>query len=521
MADLPPSKRVLVHIGPHKTGSTALQVCLTANREILKASGVLILHDSTTHKAAMCLAQEDFAQAERLLVAISHDIAKSDCPIAILSQEDFSGDLPGRSRQSSVYPKLMKNLRIIARSLQPHTTEFLFFQRDEKSWLTSCYVQSLKHRTRFCSFEEFLESIDGHFTWSEKLERPVQTFRERFIMVQYQKNPDAGLQSVLKLLKLDRLALKIPPEERNTSPSPEKTRLLERINRFSSFKATAWFSKSLVLKDWAPETPAEMTQSAALRKDALAALAFPRLIERAQRRTPVQRVSDVLPPTDTDLEPLLFRALPADTTMPEVSRARMEDQSIILDYHFRGKSELAKLNALSISYLRRDTKHTAKARRLFHRIWNEQGHVLVNELPTRWLISTLQTFLDHGANEAQRLIGASGHFYGNMMKIYEGERALDGLEQDAVHEKTCPFTPNRFAGLDRYEIGGTDLLLNTNALALDVARMDDVAGLVLIEFLLRVQASGNVFTRLDKTRKIKGINVPNFVDTWSFYQPPS
>ena len=64
-------KQVIVHIGPHKTGSTAVQQCLTANRGVLAQAGILFLHDSATHDAAMLFAREDFETAEERLQALA------------------------------------------------------------------------------------------------------------------------------------------------------------------------------------------------------------------------------------------------------------------------------------------------------------------------------------------------------------------------------------------------------------------------------------------------------------------
>ena len=208
-------------------------------------------------------------------------------------------------------------------------------------------------------------------------------------------------------------------------------------------------------------------------------------MERTKKRVQTHDVEDILPAADVDLEELAKERLPSEVDEPKLQRSDIRNQSIILSYHLRGKSKLNYLNGLTISYLRRDTPHTDKARMLFHRIWREQGRLLVNELSTRWLISTLQTFLDHGENEAQRSIGTAGYFYGNLMKIYEGERAIEGLEQDGCYSNLEPRTKNRFRGMDRYNVGGTDLMLNTNALVLELALRDEVAGLVLQEFLLR------------------------------------
>lgn len=511
-------KRVIIHIGPHKTGTTSVQKFLLGNKDSLFQEGFLFLHDEDTHEAAILLAKEKFEDAERKLEEISETIKNSTCNTIILSQEDFCGDIPGRSKRREVYSKLTKNLRIIMRALRPHDVRFIFFERNEEDWLKSCYHQSLRYRTDFHDFRDFHARFSTNFSWAQKLEKPRSVFGERLVVEDYYKDVGDGISKILKLAGASNIHLPTPPQRVNSAPSIEASQLLERVNKLSSFKATAWFSKKLILANWKPRPSYETSSPPAAKSNELAAVAFPALSMRSASRFAPQDVIDLLPAQDIDLSQYLFDILPTEVELPSESRVNMADQSRILDYHLRGKSRLAKINALAISYLRRDTQHTQKASVIFHRIWREHGIQLVNELSTRWLISTLQTFLDHGLNEAQRQIGASGYFYANMIKIYEGERAIEGAEQNATYSEASPQTPNEFRGLDRYSVGGTDLLLNTNALLLDLARSDDVAGLVMMEFLLRVKSSGNVFTRMDKTRKEKDISVNGFEDTWSFFE---
>ena len=514
----PNRKQIVIHIGPHKTGSTAIQKFLAENVDNFILSGINFMHDQLTHEAALLLSQNKFEKAEEKLKKIGQKISEESGKVFILSQEDFCGDLPGRSPRRVIYPTLNKNLRIIARALRPHKVKFIFFVREEESWLASCYYQCLKHRTAFSSMADFKSHFEGDFLWEEKLVSTREAFGDRLITRPYSRNLDAGVQEILKTCGYSDFPLARQVSKANPSPSKEEVRLFERINALSSFKPTAWFAKSLVAQDWEPRDPLPQRSTSKVIPD-LANIAVPDLTRRAINRIRPQAAADLLPPSDVDLLPYAFDILPTDTPLPSFSREDIRNQSSILDYHMRGKSKLAKLNALTISYLRRNTEHTEKARLLFHRIWREFGPLLINELTTRWLISTLQTFLDHGENESQRLIGAGGYFYANMMKIYEGERAIEGREQDATYEGASPLTRNKFAGMDRYQVGGTDLLLNTNALALDLAMRDDVAGLVLIEFLLRVKGSANVFTRMDRTRKKKEIEVAGFQDTWSFFEP--
>jgi hypothetical protein len=116
----PQKKDVIVHLGPHKTGSTAIQRCLKENRVALAQANVLFMHDAATHDAAMELAREEFEAAEASLARIASSVTRANEATIIISQEDFCGDLPGRSRRKVIYPKLLKNLRIISRALQPH-----------------------------------------------------------------------------------------------------------------------------------------------------------------------------------------------------------------------------------------------------------------------------------------------------------------------------------------------------------------------------------------------------------------
>ncbi|TLP69361.1 hypothetical protein FEE96_03505 [Parasedimentitalea maritima] len=518
-------KNVIVHLGPHKTGSTSIQKCLTESSTDLVSGGISFLHDSETLEAATLLSRELFDEAEEKMSKLSIAISNLKVDTVILSQEDFSGNLIGRTNKRRIYPKLTKNMRIISRSLRPHNVRFVFFEREESEWMRSCYHQHLKYRTKFSSLPEFKEHFESPWNWTQKLERAHHVFGEKLIVFPYSATPKDGVNALLSLAttstsgKLEHLF----SFQENISPKRDVIEKLERVNRLTEFPATAWLAKKMLLDEWAPKRvpdseicysiwPPEVEQKQSV--------ALPNLMERTRHRVPTHQVSDLLPELDVDLLPMLTTILPNDEFLTDASRQQMENQSKILRYHLRGKSELSYLNGLTISYLRRDTKYTDKARHLFHRIWDEHGLSMINELSTRWLISSLQTFFDHGKSESQRLIGSAAYFYANMIKIYESERSIEGSQPDAVYESETPQTSNMFRGLDRFSVGGSDLMLNTNALALEIAAKDDVAGLVFQEFMLRVKSSKNVFSRQDTTRLELGVAKEGFIDTWSFFEEP-
>ncbi len=519
-------KRIIIHIGPHKTGSTSIQRMLQANKALLARRGIAVVMDTQTHTLAHSLAGGAYEAARTQLAALAERINALEVGTVILSQEDFSGDLIGRKAEGGVYPQLTRHIRLMRNAFTGNQLRFLFFRRDEEDWLPSAYAQHLLYRQRFASFESFRAAVPADFNWDKVIEGAQALNRRQFVVLPYTRAPLDGISRLLGFAGLRSLPEDFDTSGQNSNPSPDPLFLadLERIQAHSDDRKLLPIYKERLRRlhqlgqDAAISTGRDFTSWPPMPQAPAPGLKA--LSERvAGRIARSDDVPDLLPPADVDLRVLGLQVLPRDLTPPDLSRADMRDQAEILRYHFRGRTELAWLNALVISHLRRDTDHTARARVLFHRIWEEQGIFLAAELTTRWLISTLQTFLDHGRNAEQRMIGASGYFYANMMKIYEGERAIEGLEANATYDQDMAQTRRGFRGMDRYTLGGTDLLLNTNALALEIAGRDPVAGLVLEEFLLRVKNSPNVFSRNDQSRAKLGADVPNFTDTWSFFEP--
>ncbi len=492
---------------------------LTQNTGLLLSAGVSSVTGPLPSKAAMALAGKDFDQAKALLTRLEHEISRSPTPVTILSQEDFCGELPGRRNTAQIYPTLVKNIRIMSRIFARHRPIFVLFRRDEEEWLRSCYAQNLRYRPKFWRFEDFSDGLLD-FRWEDLTDKLRETFPDTVFVEDYRREPEHGVTRLLSYAGFQALpqGFDCSAMVQNVSLPADMLRRLERLNRFADNPKLLPVYKDRLLaapRDPVPEgrdpawPPAPQPDVPGL--SALARRAAERVGEPSV-------VADILPDPDVDLAGLGARMMPADAEMPEASRVDMRNQADILRYHFRGRSELAWTLGLVISCLRRDTQLTEKARNLFHRIWREEGQNLVAELSTRWLISTLQTFLDHGRGEAQRLIGGIGYFYANMMKIYEGERAIEGLETDAVYPGSEAQTKNGFRGMDRYTLGGTDLLLNTNALALSYAAADPVAGLILEELLLRVKHSHSVFSRNDLSRAGLGVSQPGFSNTWTFFE---
>jgi len=148
------------------------------------------------------------------------------------------------------------------------------------------------------------------------------------------------------------------------------------------------------------------------------------LLPQYQKRRALLTGAD-LPPLDVEFKPLAAQPLPPQENPRPEGLTRVEKKRHMLLGELQGHSELALLHGLLIAHLRKHTyPETAPA--LFRRLWAEEEDWLLDTLPTRWLISALITFAEHGETEADRNLAARMNMLFSLMKIYEAERCFSG-----------------------------------------------------------------------------------------------
>jgi hypothetical protein len=208
-----------------------------------------------------------------------------------------------------------------------------------------------------------------------------------------------------------------------------------------------------------------------------------------------------LPGLETDLAALAAQIVPEAEPPPVRRLSHYKRKLGQLRSELRGKSELAVLNADLIVHLRRAT-FPDHAPALFRRVWAEHGPSLMDELPTRWLISSVITFGDFGETEAQRRIGLSLNILFSLMKLYEFERLTSGLGPEELFRRKrkrgsrLPMGMLDF-GLDR---GGLDY--NLLAPIWQEAMAEPVVGPLACRLLDRLNADpGTLFRRLQGMRQ--------------------
>ena len=151
-----------------------------------------------------------------------------------------------------------------------------------------------------------------------------------------------------------------------------------------------------------------------------------------KRRGPMRlSVGEGLAGLDTDLAALSRMTLPpAPPPLPNgASRHAAKDYELRLE--LGGQSELVLLHGLIIAHLRK-RRFPSHAPDLFHKIWVEQSPFLLEALSTRWLISAVITFGEHGINASEQMLGREMGMLFSLMKLYEFERLHSGKTPDAA-----------------------------------------------------------------------------------------
>tara|TARA_R110002096_G_scaffold15036_10_gene52985 strand:+ start:4663 stop:5421 length:759 start_codon:yes stop_codon:yes gene_type:complete len=212
---------------------------------------------------------------------------------------------------------------------------------------------------------------------------------------------------------------------------------------------------------------------------------------------------EALPPPDCDLAAMAARSCPAAPEAVPGGASGNAQKMTELQRDLAGHSELALLHGLLIAHLRK-RDFPAHAPALFHRIWHEQSAPLMATLPSRWLISALITFGDHGETPAQQSLGREMAMLFSLMKLYEFERLHSGLTPDQ------PFPIRRRAKADlpldmpQFSLATGGLDINLLAPLWQRAETVPVAGPLACLLLDRLNNDpGTMFRRIASMRETR------------------
>jgi hypothetical protein len=238
-------KRIVIHAGFHKTGTTTIQNTLRQNKPLLRPDISVVLRDGmlglceaaraySVSKSALDLGMVQFETAETL-----QEFTEFSGTL-LLSSEDLSGHMPGRRglKSYAAAPKILNAIYNAAAGVFSGVdVSFFFGTRAAKPWLNSCYAQHLQATRITQSAQDYSMSYKGSAQLNTVVDATRNAVPHAFVL-----SSELGDCSSLRLGLLDPLLdhLEVPQSTKdqfeilppaNTAPPQAKMDKLLALNR--------------------------------------------------------------------------------------------------------------------------------------------------------------------------------------------------------------------------------------------------------------------------------------------------
>lgn len=166
-------RRLIVHLGVQKTGSTAIQRHL--QRSAADLADLLVIRtpqEGTTMRplgrAATAFSLDISAASRDVLRAALEDVLSglpaNDLPV-LLSHENLAGAMPGNGGETRLYPALPEIARLIAETAKGFSTDFVIYTRDLADWRPSVWSQAIRSDGYDRDYLEFTEDTAAITGW--------------------------------------------------------------------------------------------------------------------------------------------------------------------------------------------------------------------------------------------------------------------------------------------------------------------------------------------------------------------
>lgn len=233
-------KRLIVHAGFHKTGTTTVQNTLAAHRAALAPHLRVILRPDMI---GLCEAARAYSRSRSAfdLGMVTYEAALLaeawDDETVLLSSEDLSGHMPGRHEVTTydAAPALVAAMTDTWHSALPGVQiAWCYYTRAAQPWLASCHTQHLRAARMTMSVQDYVT----RFAASADLDGVVSKVRaavrgasvHSHVLEDHSADPVAPVLALAGVPQDMRVTITpLPPA--NTSPNADKRAAMLELNR--------------------------------------------------------------------------------------------------------------------------------------------------------------------------------------------------------------------------------------------------------------------------------------------------
>lgn len=173
--DISTPRRLILHLGVQKTGSTSLHRFLGRNRDALADRLTVLTPEKRTPLRALGRAATRFslsatsetrATLETAVATLRDSLPAGDTPV-LISHENLPGAMPGNGGTTTLYPQLEAILTVLTETFAPMIPEVVIYTRDMASWKRSVHAQAIRSDRYTKTRAEFLADTSACGTWEE------------------------------------------------------------------------------------------------------------------------------------------------------------------------------------------------------------------------------------------------------------------------------------------------------------------------------------------------------------------
>lgn len=193
------ARRLVVHLGVQKTGSTSVQRHLRRNAGALAGHLVVRTPEEGSPmrplgRAAIAFSlnpQPEEARALALAFRGVLDTLPSDDVPVLISHENLAGAMPGNGGETRLYPLMPRIAAILLAEAQDFDVNFVIYTRKQKSWLPSVWAQAVRtdgYVGHLAEFEAATADLPG---WGDLMRRMKAELGDGITRFKLEDEPDA------------------------------------------------------------------------------------------------------------------------------------------------------------------------------------------------------------------------------------------------------------------------------------------------------------------------------------------
>lgn len=176
-------KKLFIHIGGHKTGSTAIQEHLKYNSKFLKKKSFYYFNTYESENFNRLINEQNLKKKKIYFNKFFSQITKIRYNNIVISRGSLSGNIEYKYNDAEIFAEFLKEFKKLG-----YKVKIIYFVRDPIPFIISSYFQ-LKKNYKFSdmSFENYLKFIKPETFFLKTIKSYNKWFKNDFVINNYSK----------------------------------------------------------------------------------------------------------------------------------------------------------------------------------------------------------------------------------------------------------------------------------------------------------------------------------------------